>query len=115
MARAKGNAEVVRAEVLLRAPNPATFERVAGALRHKGVEVTARGAASLSIRCPRQLFEQVFATHLSARGPEQPGEGVRDFGALGHPAFEAQPPAQAPAEIAADVEGVYLQAPPQLL
>jgi hypothetical protein len=114
MTHGKPDSDLVRAEVLLRAPQPAAFDKIVGALRQRGIEVTARGAASLSIRCPRPVFERVFGTALRPTQQGPAAEGVRDFGVLKHTAYEAEKPATVPAELAAEVEGVYLQGPPRL-
>jgi hypothetical protein len=105
----------VLAEVLLRKPEGAAMDRVAHFLQQKGVQVSSRGAMSLSIRCPAAVFEELFQARLRPAAPEPSSTGVRDFGSGGRVAYETDDVITVPAGIAADVEGVYLQKPARLL
>jgi hypothetical protein len=105
----------VQAEVLLRNPQPATFDKVAHFLQQQGVEVTSRGAAALSIRCPLPVFERLFQVRLRRAAPEVPRPGVRDYGPASRSAYQSDSVAVVPSALADEVEGVYLQGPARLL
>src|SRR5260370_3375745 len=105
----------VIAEVLLRDPQAPTFDKVARFLQQSGVQVTGRGATSLSIRCTPAQFEQLFQTRLRTVQSAGPREGVKAFGPLRHAAYEAEGTVTIPSSLAADVVGVYLQGPARLL
>lgn len=105
----------VRAEVLLRNSQAEAIERVSIFLRGHGIEVTAVGAASLSIRCDPAVFEALFKTRLERAAPGRPVEGVRDRGRLRHAAFRALGPIVVPEAIGEDVAGIHPQESASLL
>ena len=105
---------LVVAEILLHRSGkvPDARDRALEFLRDRGVEVSAVGAASVSIRCARTLFESVFDTALEEEPPAAPPpKGVKDFGPAPGLRYRATRPILVPPEIADAVESVVLEPP----
>lgn len=103
----------VTAEVLLRDRQSA--EKVTRFLRERGIQVSAVGAASISIRSDAATFEQVFRARVSEAPPESVQGGVHDFGPGSRVSVSSDEEILVPDAIADAVEGVYIQQPPRLL
>lgn len=103
------------AEILLRREAGAV-DRALEYLRAKGIEASAVGAASISIRCEKALFESVFGTTLEEEPPPaRAPKGVKDFGPVGGPRYRARGPIVVPPEIRDSVASVELEPPPRYL
>jgi hypothetical protein len=106
--------ELLKAEVLLREPGAAG--KVGQFLRDQGIEVSATGAASISIRTDRETFARVFGVHPRDAAAGDAREGTHDFGPAGGQAgTDTDGPAVIPDAIAGDVEGVFIQQSPRFL